>query len=224
MRMPTDWHYARGGSQIGPLSTEEVRRRLAEDGFPPDALVWREGLQNWQIPEDFPEFVRKSKAVPPPLPMSPPTVSPIESQLPEKSNSVWLTAITTREQALKVIKGAAIAFFVISALLIPLGIFIIIIGWGLDFAVARGLESLLTGVVSAALALWLILSNSRVAAVALVILSGLLVVSGIFAIFVIKVGGGGGSVVAVIALFAAAKAVEATFKLRGRFPSELAKE
>ena len=93
--------------------------------------------------------------------------------------------------------------------------FLIIVGWGLDFAVARGLESLLIGVVSAALALWLILGKSRVAAVGLVILSCILVVSGIIAIFVIKAGGGGGGVVAVIALFAAAKAVEATFKLSG---------
>ena len=224
MSIPTEWHYAWGGSQIGPLSTEEVRRRLEEDGFPVDALVWREGLQNWQTPGAFPEFVRKSRVAPPPLPMSPPTVPPAESRLPEKCKSVWFTAITTREQALKIIKGAAIAFFVISALLIPLGIFIIVIGWGLDFAVARGFESLLTGVMSAALALWLILSKSRVAAVGLAILSVLLVASGIFAIFVIKAGGGGGGVVAVIALFAAAKAVEATFKLRGRLPSELAKE
>jgi hypothetical protein len=108
--MPTDWYYARSGSQTGPLSTEEVRRRLAEDDFPADALVWREGLQNWQMPKNFPEFVRKSKAVPPPLPMSPATVSPAGTQSAEKTKSVWFTAITTREQALKVIKGAGIAF------------------------------------------------------------------------------------------------------------------
>jgi hypothetical protein len=222
--MPTEWYYARGGLQSGPVSTEEVRRRLAADGFPADALVWREGLEHWQKPEDFPEFLRKSKPGPPPLPMSPATVPPAKTPLLEKMKSVWFTAITTREQALKVIKGAGIAFFIIAVLLIPLGVFIIIVGWGLDFAVARGLESLLTGVVSASLALWLILGKSRVAAVGLVILSCILVVSGIVAIFLIKAGGGGGGVVAVIALFAAAKAVEATFKLRGRFRTEPAME
>lgn len=156
----------------------------------------------------------------PPLPVSPATARPAKTPLPGKTKSVWFTAVTTREQALKVIKGAGIAFFVIAALLIPLGTFFIVAGWGLDFAVVRGLESLLIGVVSAALALWLILGKSRVAAVGLVILSFVLVVSGIIAIFVIKAGGGGGSVVAVIALFAAVKAVEATFKLRGRFRAE----
>ena len=222
--MPTEWYYARDGLQSGPVSTEEVRRRLAADGFPASALVWSEGLDQWQKPEDFPEFLRKSKPVPPPLPVSPATMPPAIMPLPEKTKSVWFTAITTREQALKVIKGTGIAFFIIAALLIPLGVFIIIVGWGLDFAVARGLESLLIGVVSAALALWLILGKSRVAAVGLVILSCILVVSGLVAIFLIKVGGGGGGVVAVIALFAAAKAVEATVKLSGRFRTEPATE
>jgi hypothetical protein len=221
MHMPIEWHYARGGSQVGPLSTEQVRRRLADDGFPADALVWREGLRDWQTPDEFPEFIRKSKSVPPPLPMSLPATAPAGSRSAEKPKSVWFTAITTREQSLKVIKGTAIAFFVISALLVPLGIFITIVGWGLDFAVARGLESLLTGILSTALALWLILGKSRAAAIGLVILSGLLVISGLYAIFVIKAGGGGGSVVAVIAFLAAVKAVEATFKLRSRFRSEL---
>jgi GYF domain 2 len=222
--MPTEWYYAQGRLQSGPISTEEVRRRLAAEGFPADALVWREGLENWQKPEDFPEFLRKSKAVPPPLPVSPATAPPAETPLAGKKKSAWFTAITTREQALKVIKGAGIAFFVIAALLIPLGAFIIIVGWGLDFAVARGLESLLTGVVSAALALWLVLDKSRIAAVGLVIVSCILVMSGLVAIFVIRAGGGGGGVVAVIALFAAVKAVEATFKLRGRLRTERATE
>jgi len=219
--MPTEWHYAQGGLRSGPVSTEEVRRLLAADGFPADALVWREGLENWQKPEDFPEFNRKpAKPVPPPLPVSPETARPAKMPLPGKTKSVWFTAITSREQALKVIKGAGIAFFVIAALLIPLGTFLIIAGWGLDFAVARGLESLLIGVVSVVLALWLILGESRVAALGLAILSFILVVSGIIAIFVIDAGGGRGSIVALIALFAAVKAVEATFKLRGRLKSE----
>ena len=45
-----------GGSEAGPISTDEVRRRLAADGFPPNAFVWREGFENWQHPEEIPEF------------------------------------------------------------------------------------------------------------------------------------------------------------------------
>jgi hypothetical protein len=56
----------------------------------------------------------------------------------------------------------------------------------------------------------LILGRSRVAAIGLAILSALLVISGILATFVIQAGGGLAGIVAVIALFAAAKAVEAT--------------
>lgn len=66
--MATEWYYARSGSQVGPISTEDVRRRLVSDGFPANALVWREGLENWQRPQDIPEL-RQTK--PPPLPSVP---------------------------------------------------------------------------------------------------------------------------------------------------------
>jgi uncharacterized membrane protein YhaH (DUF805 family) len=80
--MATEWHYARSASQVGPISTEDVKRRLVADGFPSDALVWRQGLENWQRPEDFPEFRRGSKPVPPPLP--PGSVSANGKGLPMK--------------------------------------------------------------------------------------------------------------------------------------------
>jgi GYF domain 2 len=69
--MPSDWYYATGSSQTGPISTEEVRERLAADDFPVDALVWRQGFQSWQRPEDIREFKRKHDPVPPPLPAMP---------------------------------------------------------------------------------------------------------------------------------------------------------
>ena len=47
---------------------EEVRQRLAVDGFPADALVWREGFKNWQSFQDVQEFARKPTPAPPPLP------------------------------------------------------------------------------------------------------------------------------------------------------------
>jgi uncharacterized membrane protein YhaH (DUF805 family) len=80
--MATEWHYARSASQVGPISTEEVRRRLVADGFPADAIVWREGLENWQRAEDFPEFRRTSKPMPPPLP--PASISANGKKLPMK--------------------------------------------------------------------------------------------------------------------------------------------
>ncbi|MCX7313990.1 MAG: DUF4339 domain-containing protein, partial [Alphaproteobacteria bacterium] len=70
--MPYEWYYASGGSQSGPFSTEQVGARLAADGFPADALVWREGFENWRRPEEVPEFQRKRKSVPPPLPQASP--------------------------------------------------------------------------------------------------------------------------------------------------------
>jgi len=77
--MPSDWYYATGSSQTGPISTEEVRERLAADDFPVDALVWRQGFQSWQRPEDIREFKRKHNPVPPPLPAMPVSANEISA-------------------------------------------------------------------------------------------------------------------------------------------------
>jgi hypothetical protein len=54
--MSIEWYYANGGLETGPISTAEVRRRFAEDRFPPSAQVWREGFESWQRAQDVPEL------------------------------------------------------------------------------------------------------------------------------------------------------------------------
>jgi hypothetical protein len=104
--MATDWYYTRAGSRTGPISTDEVRRLLAADGFPADALVWREGLTNWQRPGDFPEFaLHKPPPSPPPLPPLAPA--------PQR--------ITARSQTKRVIK-AALAGLVVSIVVAAVGV------------------------------------------------------------------------------------------------------
>ena len=43
----TEWHYAKNGEQLGPVSSSQLRR-MAENGeLQPSDLIWREGLAAW---------------------------------------------------------------------------------------------------------------------------------------------------------------------------------
>lgn len=63
--MADDWFYARGTKKSGPMPLEDLKQRVAIDGRPSNALVWREGFEGW-LPV---ATVAELKVVgPPPLP------------------------------------------------------------------------------------------------------------------------------------------------------------
>ena len=53
--MSNDWYYATGGVQQGPIGIDELKARHAAGQIPANALIWREGMDNWipwnQVPE-----------------------------------------------------------------------------------------------------------------------------------------------------------------------------
>jgi hypothetical protein len=61
------WYYGRGTAQIGPLSLEELRTHLIQDGNTLEAFVWREGFESWKRAPEVPELFPTQ---PPPLPSS----------------------------------------------------------------------------------------------------------------------------------------------------------
>lgn len=42
-----DWHYAAGGSRLGPYSTSQIRAFIASGTIGPDTLVWSGGMAGW---------------------------------------------------------------------------------------------------------------------------------------------------------------------------------
>ena len=55
LRKSNDWYYATGGVQQGPIGIDELKTRHAAGQIPANALIWREGMDNWipwnQVPE-----------------------------------------------------------------------------------------------------------------------------------------------------------------------------
>lgn len=122
----------------------------------------------------------------------------------DEKKSGMFAKIETREDAIKTVKDVSAAFFVVAA-----------IQGALSFVV--GLSILFDVVIYVVAGFWLRKTNSRVAAVILLVIS--LVGAGVT--FANKAGanlGGGNNIfLAVILAWAAVRGVEAAFKLRGRF-------
>jgi hypothetical protein len=47
MLMSDQWHYSRGGKQVGPVSTTELSQLAASGQLSPTDMVWKEGMGAW---------------------------------------------------------------------------------------------------------------------------------------------------------------------------------
>src|SRR3954464_7889163 len=63
------WYYAQGAAQQGPVSATILKNLLASGQVSQHALVWREGMANWQSASSVAELRDPAIGVaPPPLP------------------------------------------------------------------------------------------------------------------------------------------------------------
>ena len=60
-----EWYYAEDGEQLGPTSSDEIRRLATAGKIEPDDLVWREGMDDWLPAGEIPGLlVAKKKPKP----------------------------------------------------------------------------------------------------------------------------------------------------------------
>jgi hypothetical protein len=121
----------------------------------------------------------------------------------------WLSKIESRADALKVVKDSSMAFFVVAA-----------IQAALSFLV--GSSVLIDASIYAIGGFFLRRFNSRAAAMVLLLLAALSAGVTVANRLGENLGGGNNVFLAFIVLWAAIRAVEATFKLRGRYSEEVA--
>ncbi len=126
----------------------------------------------------------------------------------KKKKRVLFLKIESRDDALKVVKDASMGFFFVA---------------GLQAAVSYwvGISVLYDAAIYAIGGYFLRRYNSRAAAVVLLILTVLATGVTLANRIGRKLGGGNNIFLAVILLWAAIRAVEATFKLRGRFSAAM---
>jgi hypothetical protein len=213
------------------------------------SLVWDDGEQRWLVASDH-EFFRRIREIAaaastpapmrPPLqpwakpPIDPPKLAvasppPVAAQnsrpmkvqaAPAKKESFWFKAIHTREEALKMIRDTSTGFFAIAALQCVIGVWMAIQYPDTGFDVS---DTIITVIIYVIFAAWLRWGRSRIAA--LVLLLAATVALGTTLAALLKIIPGGRNIwLSLIVFWAGVKAVEATFKLRGRFKQKATEE
>jgi len=66
--MATQWFYAEGGEQRGPVGFEELKARADQGLLRPDDFVWGEGMPQWKLATQVEGIFESPPTAPPPLP------------------------------------------------------------------------------------------------------------------------------------------------------------
>lgn len=223
------WHYVLGGERNGPVPDVEMAELFRRKVIEPETLVWTKGLKQWKALREV--AVLGLDDAPPPIPVTAPaaegsaqsalhsgahsrvrledraessTALRAEGNVAEGKKGVWFSRIKTREDALKMVKDTSMAFFVLAA-----------IQAALSFAV--GFAVLYDAAIFSVGGLFLRRFNSRTAAVVLLFVAVLGLGITLANTAGADLGGGRNVVLALIVLWAAIRALEATYKLHGRF-------
>lgn len=108
------WFYSKNGTQLGPISGDELRAKLGSGEVSPADLVWREGMSDWQPSAKVPELASvaalpsATSPIPPslgnvpPSPYSPPQSQPAPVYPPNQVNygghiptNLWQSIVVT---------------------------------------------------------------------------------------------------------------------------------
>lgn len=65
------WHYSAGGKQHGPVAEDMVVQALASGQLPPDTLLWRDGMAQWQEARSIQQLWANGEAAAAPAPAYP---------------------------------------------------------------------------------------------------------------------------------------------------------
>ena len=57
MSRSNEYHFVRDGQRWGPVTLDELREMVATRELPPTALVWREGMGQWEPFESLPDLI-----------------------------------------------------------------------------------------------------------------------------------------------------------------------
>ena len=60
----SDWYYAADNEQKGPINESELKTNLASGKLPADALVWKDGMDNWTPANQVPAFTFRPAPTP----------------------------------------------------------------------------------------------------------------------------------------------------------------
>jgi len=82
----SNWHYAEGSQQKGPLAEEELKQMISSGQLTATTKVWKEGMPDWVAADTLPEFSGLGSIGVSAQPVPPQTTTPYQS--PTVGNSL----------------------------------------------------------------------------------------------------------------------------------------
>jgi hypothetical protein len=97
------WYYSKNSAQLGPVSLDELRAKIAAGEVSGSDMAWREGMPDWRPISTLPELaVSAGVTVPAPMlggvvnsPYSPPTAAPAQVSGMLIPNYLWQSIVVT---------------------------------------------------------------------------------------------------------------------------------
>ncbi|MDZ4816668.1 MAG: DUF4339 domain-containing protein [Verrucomicrobiota bacterium] len=59
------WYYSDGTNQLGPITTEEIKAKIASGALPLNTIVWKAGMTNWTPLNNISELIEPKNVEPP---------------------------------------------------------------------------------------------------------------------------------------------------------------
>jgi uncharacterized membrane protein len=99
----SDWYYAADNQQKGPVNESELKANLASGKLPADALVWKDGMDNWTPANQVPAFTFRPSPTPAAIqPSIATTKADPDVNNPESTKPVNMKSIMGTPEALEV--------------------------------------------------------------------------------------------------------------------------
>jgi uncharacterized membrane protein len=89
----SDWYYAVGSEQKGPINESELKANFATHTLPVETLVWKDGMDNWLPANQVPAFSFR----PPPTPAKTQPPAMTVASATTVSNPASVTPVTTAD-------------------------------------------------------------------------------------------------------------------------------
>lgn len=125
------WYFSKGGTQMGPVSLDELRAKIAAGEVTGADMVWREGFPDWKRIADVPEL-GISPAAAQPMTMAP------QAGLPSQASPYHPPATTAYSQGMLIPNYLWQSIVVTIFCCWPLGIPAIVYAAKVDGMKARG--------------------------------------------------------------------------------------
>lgn len=97
------WYYSKNGTQLGPVTEQELSEKVSGGEVSASDLIWKEGMPDWKPASQVPEFSGMISNVPAPtnsggtgnIPMAQPPAYSSSQFHPNIPNYLWQSIVST---------------------------------------------------------------------------------------------------------------------------------